>query len=490
MKINQKIPQEIIDIAQKLYQNGFEAYLVGGCVRDLLLDISPKDWDITTNAKPIEIQKIFENSVYENEFGTVAIKTNSQIPSLKIIEITTFRSEGKYLDKRHPSEIIFVSSLKEDLARRDFTINALAIKIPPINNDLEIIDYYNGLDDLKNKILKAVGNPNDRFNEDALRLLRAIRIATEFKLTIESETQKAIKNNARLLQIISKERIRDELIKIIMLDNASSGIEDLHKFNLLTYIIPELENTIGVSQNKHHIYDVWEHSLKSLDYAARKNFSLEIRLASLFHDIGKPQVKQGEGENATFYNHEMVGAKITKKILIRLCFPKEIVDKVTLLVKYHLFYYNVEEVTEAGVRRFIKRVGRENIDDLIKVREADRIGSGVPKARPYRLRHLLFMIDKVNSDPISVKNLKINGNDLMTNLNLSPSKRIGYLLNILLEKVLDNPKLNNKEKLLEEAKKLNKLSDSELENLALQSKNKQQEFESGILEELKKKHAV
>jgi poly(A) polymerase/tRNA nucleotidyltransferase (CCA-adding enzyme) len=275
-----------------------------------------------------------------------------------------------------------------------------------------------------------------------------------------------------------------------MLDNASSGIEDLHKFNLLTYIIPELENTIGVSQNKHHIYDVWEHSLKSLDYAARKNFSLEIRLASLFHDIGKPQVKQGEGENATFYNHEMVGAKITKKILIRLCFPKEIVDKVTLLVKYHLFYYNVEEVTEAGVRRFIKRVGRENIDDLIKVREADRIGSGVPKARPYRLRHLLFMIDKVNSDPISVKNLKINGNDLMTNLNLSPSKRIGYLLNILLEKVLDNPKLNNKEKLLEEAKKLNKLSDSELENLALQSKNKQQEFESGILEELKKKHAV
>ena len=490
MKINQKIPQEIIDIAQKLYQNGFEAYLVGGCVRDLLLDISPKDWDITTNAKPIEIQKIFENSIYENEFGTVAIKTDSQIPSLKIIEVTTFRSEGQYWDKRHPSEVIFVSSLKEDLARRDFTINALAIKIPPSNENLEIVDYYGGLDDLKNKILKAVGNPYDRFSEDALRLLRAIRIATEFNLTIEDETQKAIKNNAQLLQKISKERIRDEFIKIIMLNNAALGINRLHEFNLLTFIIPELENTIGISQNKHHIYDVWEHSLKSLDYAARKNFSLEIRLASLFHDIGKPQVKQGEGENATFYNHEMVGAKITKKILTRLCFPKEIVDKVTLLVKYHLFYYNVEEVTEAGVRRFIKRVGRENIDDLIKVREADRIGSGVPKARPYKLRHLLFMIDKVNSDPISVKSLKINGNDLMTNLNLSPSKRIGYLLNILLEKVLDNPKLNNKEKLLDEAKKLNKLSDSELENLALQSKNKQQEFESGILEELKKKHAV
>ncbi len=490
MKINQKIPKEIIEIAQKHNQNGFEDYLVGGCVRDLLLDISPKDWDITTNAKPFEIQKIFENSVYENEFGTVAIKTNSQIPSLKIIEVTTFRSEGKYLDKRHPSQISFVSTLKEDLASRDFTNNALAIKITSTINNLEIIDYYNGLDDLKNKILKAVGNPNDRFNEDALRLLRAIRIATEFNLKIESETQKAIKNNAQLLQIISKERIRDELLKIIMLDNASSGIADLHKFNLLTYIIPELENTIGVSQNKHHIYDVWEHSLKSLDYAARKNFSLEIRLASLFHDIGKPQVKQGEGENATFYNHEIVGAKITKKILTRLCFPKEIVDKVTLLVKYHLFYYNVEEVTEAGVRRFIKRVGKENIDDLIKVREADRIGSGVPKARPYRLRHLLFMIDKVNSDPISVKSLKINGNDLMKELNLKPSKRIGYLLNILLEKVLDNPSLNDKEKLLLEAKKLNKLSDLELENLALQSKNKQQEFESGILEELKKKHAV
>ncbi|MGC8775897.1 MAG: CCA tRNA nucleotidyltransferase [Minisyncoccia bacterium] len=499
------IPKEVLFVLKKIQKSNFEAYLVGGCVRDLILNKKPKDWDIATSALPLEILKIFPDAIYENDFGTVRIKTNSQDETLKIIEVTTFRGEGKYSDFRHPDEIKFVKTIEEDLARRDFTINALALKIksfsPKLLNqkeNFEIIDPFNGQVDLKNKILRAVGDPDKRFAEDALRLLRAARLVTELnaekdknlKWKIEEQTYNSILKNAYLIQHISAERIRDELIKIMQNQNASNGILLLEELGLLKFIIPELREGIGVSQNKHHIYTVFEHNIKALEYAAYKNYSLEVRFAALFHDLGKPKTKKGEGENATFHNHEYVSAKMAQKILERLKFNREFINRVVHLVKYHMFYYNVGEVTPAGVRRFIARVGEENIDDLMKVREADRIGSGVPKAVVYKMRHLLYMIEKVRRDPISPKMLKINGNDIIRILNISPSPKIGKILNILLEEVLDDPKKNNKKYLEKRTKELGQINEKDLDLLVLKAKQKQEEFEEGIEKEIRKKYYV
>ncbi len=487
MKFN--IPSEILGIAKKLQTDGYQTYLVGGCVRDILFGRKPKDWDITTDAKPEEIQKIFPDSVYENQFGTVGIKTGSEDERLKIVEITTFRLEGKYTDKRHPDEIKFAKTIEEDLSRRDFTINALALNLAEGVAD-KIIDPFDGQEDLKNKIIRTVGKPQERFNEDALRLMRAIRFASELNFQIEEKTSEAIKKQAGLLEMIAKERIRDELEKIIMLDSAAEGIKLLGKLGLLKYIMPELIEGIGVGQNKHHIYTVFEHGLNSLDYTAKKNYSLEIRLAALLHDIGKPKSKKGDGPDSIFYNHEIVGAKMTVRLLDKLRFPKDLTEKVVHLVRYHLFYYNVGEVTEAGVRRFLRRVGPENVDDFIKLREADRIGSGVPKAVPYKIRHLLFMIDKVKHDPVSPKMLKVSGNDVMKILNVLPSPKVGWILGILLDEVLDEPKKNKSEKLEPRIKELGKSSDDELKKLAEKAQEKKEEFESGVEEGMKRKFYV
>lgn len=501
-----QIPKEVVLVAKELSQAGFSAYLVGGCVRDLLLvelglsEVGgPKDWDLTTNAKPEEIQKVFSTfagatadkpaTVYENEFGTVGIKTDSENPKLKIIEVTTFRIEGKYSDKRHPDEIKFAKTVEEDLSRRDFTVNALALSVVE-GIAGEIVDPYNGQQDLKNKVLRAVGNPEQRFQEDALRLMRAVRLASEFGFEIESETQKALKKNSSLLKQIAKERVRDELTKILMTKNAKSGIQMLEDLKLLEWVMPELREGINVGQNKHHIYSVWEHNLLSLDYAAKKSFSLELRLASLLHDVGKPRTKRGEGESSTFHGHEIVGARMTKRILEDLKFSKEIVEKVTHLVRYHLFYYNVGEVTEAGVRRFISRVGVENIDDLIKLRQSDRIGSGVPKAIPYKIRHLLFMIDKVRKDPISPKMLKIDGLKVMEILKIQPGPKVGWILGILLDEVLEDPKKNTEIYLEKKAVELGKLQDVELLKMFEKSRETKLEFEQNEEDEIKQKYFV
>jgi tRNA nucleotidyltransferase (CCA-adding enzyme) len=493
--MNFKVPDEILNIAQRLQKAGYKAYLVGGCVRDILLSHKPKDWDIATNAKPEEVQKIFPDSIYENKFGTVAVKSQSAKREAQIVEVTTFRLEGKYTDKRHPDEIRFAKTIEEDLSRRDFTINAIALVLTnnqqlTTNNNYKLVDPFNGQKDLKNKIIRSVGNPEERFNEDALRLMRAVRFAVELNFEIEPKTAEAIKKNAELLEIIAKERVRDELIKIIMTPYAAKGIELLENLGLLKYIVPELREGIGVSQNKHHIYTIFEHNLRSLDYAAKNNYSLEIRLAALFHDIAKPRTKRGEGQNATFYGHEVLSAKMAAQILDRLHFPKNLTEKVVHLVRYHLFYYNVGEVTEAGVRRFLRRIGPENVDDFIKLREADRIGSGVPKARPYKIRHLLFMIEKVKHDPISPKMLKVNGYDVMKILNISAGPKIGQILDVLLNEVIENPENNTKKNLELRIKELGKLTDDELKKLAKQAKEKKEEFESGIEEKIKKKFYV
>jgi len=495
------IPKEILNIAEKLQKADYRAYLVGGCVRDILLEKEPKDWDIATDARPEKIQEIFSAfagatadkpaTVYENEFGTVGVKTGSENERLKIVEVTTFRLEGKYTDKRHPDEIKFAKTIEEDLGRRDFTINAIAAEFPISNFQFSnIIDPFNGQEDLKNRIIRTVGEPSERFNEDALRLMRAVRFAVELDFEIEPKTTEAIKKQAGLLEIIAKERIRDELIKIIMTPQAAKGISLLEESGLLKYVMPELKEGVGIGQNKHHIYTVFEHSLRSLDYAAKNNYSLEIRLAALLHDIGKPKTKRGEGPDSTFYGHEVLSAKMAARILDRLHFPKNLIEKVVHLVRYHLFYYNVGEVTEAGVRRFLQRIGPENVDDFIKLRQADRIGSGVPKAVPYKIRHLLFMIEKVKADPISAKMLKVNGKDVMEILNIPAGPKVGQILSILLDEVIENPEKNTKENLELRIKDLGKLSDAELEKLAKQAKERKEEFESGIEEEMKKKYYV
>jgi poly(A) polymerase/tRNA nucleotidyltransferase (CCA-adding enzyme) len=450
-----------------------------------LLGIEPKDWDVTTNAKPEEIQKIFPDSFYENKFLTVTVKTNSKKENLKEIEITTYRLEADYSDKRHPDQVKYAQKLEDDLARRDFTVNALAMGL-----DKKVIDLFDAKKDLKNKIIRTVGNAEERFSEDALRMLRAVRFAATLGFNIEEKTAEAIKKNSVWLEAVSQERIRDEFVKIIMSKNPAEGVELLRKLNLLKYVLPELLENYGVLQNKHHIYDCYQHAIKSLEYAAKKNFNMYVRIAALLHDIAKPKVKVGQGENATFYNHEIVGAKMAFQILNRLKFSKKDVEKITKLVRFHLFYYNVGEVTESSVRRLVKNVGPENMQELLQVRYADRIGSGVPKAEPYKLRHLKYIIEKVSQDPISAKMLKVNGLDIMNILKIEPGPKIGQILDVLLGYVLDDPKKNDKEFLEKEIEKLGKLSEKELIKLAKMAEDKTQELETKKDEMTKQKYWV
>lgn len=482
-----KIPKEVKDIVKKLNNAGFKSYIVGGCVRDLLRSVEPEDWDIATLAKPEEIKKIFPDSFYNNKFFTVSVKTRSSNPKLKEVEVTTFRKEAKYTDKRHPDEIKFSQTIEEDLQRRDFTINALALDL---NKKIKIIDSFNGEKDIERKVIRTVGNPNDRFSEDALRMIRAVRLATALDFSIDPLTAEAIEKNSSLLKFISKERIRDEFIKIIMAKKAADGIELLRKFNLLRYIIPELEEGYGVEQNKHHIYDCYQHNLFSLKYAAERNFGRDVRIASLLHDIAKPRVKKGQGPDSTFYGHEILGAKMAAQILGRLKFSKKEIEKISKLVRYHLFYYNVDEVGLSSVRRLVRKVGIENIEELLQLRMADRIGSGVPKAEPYKLRHLRYVIEKISQDPLSVKMLKVNGEDVMRILGINPGPKVGQILDILLGYVLDNPEKNNKDTLEKEIQKLGKLSDEELKKMAEKAKKEVENLETKRDEMTKKKYWV
>ncbi|MFA7142235.1 MAG: HD domain-containing protein [Candidatus Paceibacterota bacterium] len=461
-----KIPQYVLFGLNSLKKNGFKGFLVGGCVRDYMLNKEPKDWDITTNAKPDEIKEVFKKehlkTLYENDFGTVSVFIEDNV-----LEITTYRVEGSYINRRHPDKVKWTEKIEDDLKRRDFTINAMALDVL---NGTNLIDLFHGEKDLKARVIRTVSDPDKRFNEDALRMIRAIRFACVLDFTISKETYESIKKNKELIKEISNERIRDEFVKIIMSNHAKQGILLLKETGLLKYIIPELELGYSCAQNKHHIYDVFTHNLESLAYAVKRNFNLHVRLSALLHDVGKPITKRGEGDHATFYNHELVGANMTLKILKRLKFAKKDIDKVVNLVKYHLFYYNVDEVTESSVRRLVKNVGLENMNDLLELRMCDRIGSGCPKAEPYKLRHLRYLIEKVSKDPISVKMLKVDGKDIMENLEMKPSKKVGQILDILLAKVLEDPKRNEAEYLMKEVKELGKLEDSQIEEKAKKAK--------------------
>jgi putative nucleotidyltransferase with HDIG domain len=455
----------------------------------MLLGRVPKDWDITTNATPEQIITLFPHTFYENTFGTVGVVIDEAVDeTLKTIEITPYRLESAYSDNRRPDSVQFASKLEDDIKRRDFTMNALAYSV----SDKKIIDLYNGQKDIEKKTIATVGDANERFSEDALRIMRAIRFHCQLGFTISPETEKGIIENSHLLKKISHERIRDEFTKIIMSDRPMDGMLALKKYGLLQYVVPELEKTIGVEQNKAHSYDVWEHLVRTVQHSADKKYPLEIRLAALFHDISKPESRRwGKEQNQwTFYGHEVLGARTTKKILENLKYPTKIVEKVVMLVRWHMFFSDTEQISLSAVRRMVANVGKENIWDLMNVRICDRIGTGRPKEDPYRLRKYHAMIEEAMRDPISVGMLKIDGKKLMEITQTPPGPKIGYTLHALLEEVLEDPTKNTTEYMETRGLTLMQLPEKELKELGDKGKELKEEKDQELVGEIRKKHWV
>lgn len=439
-----QISNNVKYIISELYKNNFEAFIVGGSVRDFLLNKKPKDFDIATNALPQDIINIFEKTIPTGiKHGTITVLINNES-----FEITTYRIDGEYKDNRHPKEVIFVSNIEKDLSRRDFTINAMAY-----NEKEGLIDFFNGKEDLKNKIIKTVGESNKRFKEDALRILRAIRFSCQLDFSIEENTLKAIKENRHLISNISIERIRDEFIKILLSQTPSKGLILLKNCNLLNLIIPELEVTIGFDQRTpYHNKDVFNHTLQVLDNVPS---NLILRLAALFHDIGKPHCFFLDENNiGHFYGHNKKSEEITKFILKRLKFDNETINKVCILIKEHMnVLVNPKDST---LKKMINRVGENLIFDLFTLQKEDIKATAPPFLYLEKVDYMeAKCIEILNSKaPISTKHLNLNGNDLINYLNIKPGKIIGEILDILLDKVLDNPQLNNKEILLNLSKKI------------------------------------
>ena len=494
--LQSKIPEGVVWTIERLQDTGFEAFIVGGCVRDLMLGREPNDWDVTTNAVPDDIIAVFEKTdrrvVYENNFGTVGIinkELEHQDPSYAI-EITPYRTEGKYSDNRRPDEVMFSTDIHEDLMRRDFTVNAMAYD--PIADNL--IDSYGGQEDLKSKTLRTVGDANERFDEDALRIMRAIRFCSQLGFMAEEKTLAAIGKFAPRLETISAERIRDEFIKIVDAQYAMDGIVSLQKLGLLKYIVPELEEGIGCDQGGAHSFDVWTHLLKSLEHGTNKDYPFHVKLAALFHDVGKPRTRRaanGRGTKEwTFYGHEVVGAKMSEKILKRLKFPKDITQKVVTLVRYHMFFSDPDAITLSAVRRMVKNVGKEMIWELMDLRTCDRIGTGRPKEKPYRLRKYHAMIEEVLRDPVSVGMLKLNGDIMIGEMGLQPGRKMGWVLHALLEEVLDDPKLNTREYLEKRAREVYAMPDDEVQKLGEPGKEKKDDVEYREVKKLHRKHKV
>lgn len=559
MELQLNLPPQVVFILQTLQKAGHEAYIVGGAVRDVLLfeqkfgvddqaqakEATPDqasvnyllntDFDFTTDATPDQILKIFPESFYENDFGTVMItfadlselmgwtedeireaqvehasnllgpknkeqkiidivdatkiheslvdgegdtgqknqsvqKSNShQKNTIPNYEITTFRSDGAYEDGRHPESVTWGKDLKEDVDRRDFTINAMALKLvdgelsgkvieendeKPKNQKVrfELIDHHQGAQDLEAEVIRTVGDPNLRFKEDALRILRAIRFSVQLNMSIEDQTYQAIKAHAHLIKNISWERIRDEFFKIIKSDYPAEGIDILDEVGLLEYILPELLEGKGIGQSGHHTTDVWTHNLDALRNCPSPDPI--VRLSALLHDVGKPRTRKTKPGSAkdqfTFYNHEIVGSRMASKIAKRFHLSKKDVARVFNLVRQHMFYYQPHH-TDAAIRRFMRKVGLENVDDILDLREGDRLGSGA-KRTSWRLEEMKQRMIEQLHQPMEVRDLAIDGNVLMSELKVKPGPVLGKVLNYLFELVMENPELNDKAKLLELAK--------------------------------------
>lgn len=432
------LPAPIIQFMKSLTDKGFQVYVVGGAVRNLILGHTITNWDFTTDANPTQLLSLYPDAFYHNTYGTVTIPKEQEL-----FEITPFRKESGYSDNRHPEKIEWAKTIEEDLGRRDFTINAIAF------DGKNMIDPYHGQADLKKKIIRTVGDADTRFQEDALRLLRAIRFSSQLGFEIEEETRSAIQKNAGLIQNVSWERIRDELLKIMESTYPAEGILLMKQNQLLTHILPELEVCFSISQKspkRHHIYDVGTHCVMALKYCPSKDPI--TRLASLLHDIGKTKTywKDANTGLITFHNHEVVGTRMVTEIANRLKLSKDQSEKLIRLVQYHQFTVS-EEITDNAIRRFIREVGKKYLQDMFDLRTADRIGSG---AKPTSWRYELFKkrVIEVQKEPFKVTDLKINGHDVMNTLKIKPSKQIGDLLDTLFNEVVEKKIKNEKEELL------------------------------------------
>jgi len=439
-----RLPVNIKKFMSVFEKKKFQIFLVGGAVRNLLLKKEITNWDFTTNATPEEILKLFKDAFYNNTYGTVSI------PQEKILlEVTPFRMESDYDDNRHPKTIAWAKTLEKDLARRDFTINAMAF------DGEKIIDPYEGQKHLKEKIIVSVGDPDKRFKEDALRLMRGVRLASQLGFLIEEKTRTSIQQNALLIKNISWERIRDELLKIMESEHPDEGILFLHNTGLLSFILPELEVCFSIQQKsplRHHIYDVGTHCVMALKHCP--SYDPITRLATLLHDIGKAKTywKDKQTDLITFHNHEVVGTQQVTEIAKRLKLSNAQSEKLIRLVQYHQFTVS-EEITDKAVRRFIREVGKEYLQDMLDLRTGDRIGSG---ATPTSWRYELFKkrVVEVQKEPFTVKDLKVDGYDVMKILNIKPSKQIGDILDKLFEEVIEGKIKNDRELLLDRLKSI------------------------------------
>lgn len=489
------LPKEVRMTLAVLQNAGFEAFLVGGCVRDLFMGNAPKDYDITTNATPEQVIGLFPKTFYENDYGTVGVVTCGEelgIPcvdeTVKIIEVTPYRLEGEYSDNRHPDQVKWSNNIEDDLKRRDFTCNAIAYN--PMTG--EVVDPHKGQTDIEKRIIRAVGDPDIRFKEDALRLMRAIRFVSQLDFDLDPVTRESIEKNAQLLKNISRERVRDEFIKLLMTDFPMRGLVMMKETGVLEHIVPELLRGIGVDQNQAHRFDVWEHNLRTLQHAADRKWPLHVRLAAVFHDISKPETRRysKEKHDYTFYGHDVVGGRVTREIMERMRFPKELVDQVSMFVRWHMFFSDTEQITLSAVRRLISNVGKDNIWDLIDLRICDRIGTGRPKEEPYRLRMYQSMVEQALKDPISLKMLKTDGKRIMDVTQETPGPKIGYILHALFDEVLENPEKNNETYLDAKAKELVKLSLEELKVLGKAGKEELEEKNKEMVKEIRKQFRV
>jgi tRNA nucleotidyltransferase (CCA-adding enzyme) len=437
----------ILDLMDRLNAAGHEAYVVGGSLRDILLRRDAHDWDLTTDARPVRLQELFPDSLYENAFGTVTVRDVDG----QSVEVTTFRSDHDYADFRRPHRIEFGDRVEDDLARRDFTVNALAWGGPP-GREREVVDPFGGREDVARRVLRAVGEPAERFEEDALRMLRAVRLAATLQFTIEPATLAAISERAELAMHLSGERIAAEIDKLLGASRPSVGLRLMAQTGLLAVVAPELAAQAGIPQNKTPGEDLWDHTLRTVDAAATAASDGVVRLAALLHDVGKPAT----AADGHFYGHEVVGADLAGTLLRRWHLPRETIERVEHLVRFHMFAYD-ESWSDAAVRRFIGKVGIESLDDLFRLREADNIGSGVPAAAgnltAFRQRTAVELASNLVLDRAG---LAIDGNDLITGLGLAPGPAIGRVLDRLVEKVVAEPQLNERGTLLALARSMAK----------------------------------
>ncbi|MEO6349705.1 MAG: HD domain-containing protein [Candidatus Limnocylindrales bacterium] len=438
------VPADVVHILERLWTKGHAAFLVGGGIRDRLLGRPVHDWDVATDARPERTLELFSAGKYKNRFGTVTVGTEPDV-----VEITTFRRDHQYADHRRPDMVTFTDSLDEDLARRDFTVNAIAWGRAADEAAAHWSDPTGGLDDLRARTLRAVGDPRVRFDEDALRLLRAARLAAQLDFQIESLTLAAMGDTAATVRWVSRERIGTEVTRMVAADPPSRAFEILAATNVLAESLPELAAQRGVPQDKVTGHDLWGHSMATVDAAAAVDpGNATLRLAALLHDIGKPPTFA----DGHFIGHDEEGAKMAETMLTRFAYPRHEVEHVSDLIRHHMFSYE-PRWSGAAVRRFIRRVGRDLVHDLVKLRRADNLGSGLPD----NAGHLDELARRVDAElaagaPLTLRELAVNGNDLISGLGIPPGRQVGQLLERLLGSVIADPSRNTRERLLAEAK--------------------------------------